>query len=166
MLEKRPVFIISKTITEKILDGVSILVILCTFGYLAYVWTLIPERIPIHFNGQGKEDGWGNKFSLFLLPVITLILYIGLTVLSKYPHTFNYPYKITNENATWQYGNARLFMNCLKMLIVVLFGYVEWTLIQIARGNSVALNIWIFSIVLLLILGTVIFFFIRSIKLK
>jgi hypothetical protein len=90
----------------------------------------------------------------------------SLTVLSKYPHTFNYPYKITNENATWQYVNARLFMNCLKMLIVVLFGDVEWTLIQIARGNSVALNMWIFSIVLLLILGTVIFFFIRSIKLK
>jgi uncharacterized membrane protein len=165
-LDKQPVLILSKTSTEKILDGFSVLVILSTFAYLAYVWTLIPERIPIHINGQGKEDGWGNKYSLILLPVMTLILYIGLTVLSKYPHTFNYPYKITDENANRQYVNARLFMHCLKMLIVVMFGFVEWTLIQIAWGKSFALNMWVFSIVLIFILGTIIYFVIRSIKLK
>ncbi len=64
-MEKRPVLLLSKTMSENILDVVSILVILCTFAYLAYVWPLIPERIPTHIDGQGKEDGWGNNIVLF-----------------------------------------------------------------------------------------------------
>lgn len=151
---------------EAVLDVISLLVIVSMIAYVAYEWHALPERIPLHFNGKGDIDGWGNKMSLIALPLIGVIVYFGLTLLSKVPHVYNYPSQITTENARGQYQNARLFMNSLKALIVILFGFIEWSVIQSAKKGIADLNVWILGFLLLMLFGTIIFFIVRSIQLK
>ena len=56
-----------------------------------------------------------------MLPIISTLLFIGLTTLNKYPYMFNYPSQITKENSVHQYTNATRMMRVLKLVIVLLF---------------------------------------------
>lgn len=165
-MENRPVVQLPKSRAETILDVISLIVIACTIAYVAYEWRNLPERIPMHFNGKGEIDGWGNKMSLIALPIIGIIVYTGLTLLSKVPHVYNYPTSITPQNAGAQYQNARLFITILKALIVILFAFIEWSIIQSAKLGNADLNWWVFGFILLTLFGTIIFFIVRSIRLK
>ncbi|MNG01484.1 hypothetical protein D3C84_844670 [compost metagenome] len=165
-MQNRPVVQLPKSRAETILDVISLIVIASTIAYIAYEWQNLPERIPMHFNGKGEIDGWGNKMSLIALPIIGIIVYTGLTLLSKAPHVYNYPTSITAQNAGAQYQNARLFITILKAVIVVLFAFIEWTIIHTAKEGNADLNWWVFGFILLMLFGTIIFFIVRSIRLK
>ncbi|KRE73664.1 DUF1648 domain-containing protein [Paenibacillus sp. Soil750] len=165
-MEQRPVIHLARTKVEIILDVISLFVIISMIAYVAYMWQDMPERIPMHFNGKGEIDGWGNKMSLIALPLIGVIIYVGLTLLSKVPHVYNYPSQITPQNARGQYQNARLLINSLKTVIVILFGFIEWSVIQSGKEGNADLNWWVLGLILVMLFGTIIFFIIRSIKLK
>ncbi|CAN7165605.1 DUF1648 domain-containing protein [Paenibacillus sp. LjRoot56] len=165
-MEQRPVIHLARTKAEIILDVISLFVIISMIAYVAYMWQDMPERMPMHFNGKGEIDGWGNKMSLIALPLIGVIIYVGLTLLSKVPHVYNYPTPITAQNARGQYQNARLLINSLKTVIVILFGFIEWSVIQSAKEGNADLNWWVLGLILVMLFGTIIFFIIRSIKLK
>ncbi|MNY20339.1 hypothetical protein D3C86_1538130 [compost metagenome] len=165
-MEQRPVIQFARSKAETILDVISLLVIVSMIAYAAYEWHGLPERIPMHFNGKGEIDGWGNKMSLIALPLIAVILYVGLTLLSKVPHVYNYPFPITPQNARGQYENARLFMTSLKSVMVILFVFIEWSVIQSAKQGNADLNWWVLGSILLVLFGTIIFFIIRSMQLK
>jgi uncharacterized membrane protein len=55
---------------------------LMPFIYLAYLWSSLPEKIPIHWDYKGEINGWGTKYSLlgliFLLPVFTYVLMLAI----------------------------------------------------------------------------------------
>lgn len=113
----------------------------------------LPETIAIHFNGLGEPDGWGGKGFLWLLPVLGLGIYALMTWLNQYPHTFNYPVKITEANAEWQYTLATRTIRFLKSIICLSFGLITWFMIQTATGAAQGLPAWL---MILLLGGTLI----------
>ncbi|KEO82015.1 hypothetical protein EL26_17755 [Tumebacillus flagellatus] len=131
-MNNRPVLHIPKTALEKWHDWISVLLLLAAMGYLAFVGPQLPEIIPTHVNGSGDVNGWGNKWVLLLMPLLSIVLFIGFTVLSKFPHTFNYRQAITEENAFRQYRMGRLVLSWVKLFTVVLFTGIEWFMIQLA----------------------------------
>ena len=44
--------------------------------YIIYVWGQLPDRIPIHFDLQGEANGWGSKYTIFLLPLMNIGIYL------------------------------------------------------------------------------------------
>ncbi|MDR9401712.1 MAG: DUF1648 domain-containing protein, partial [Psychroflexus sp.] len=60
-------FKISKEIT-------AILLVLLSFTYLAFIWTDLPEEVPIHWNAKGEIDQYGSKETLILLPLLLPLL--------------------------------------------------------------------------------------------
>ena len=44
--------------------------VLLPFAYAAWVYPSLPPTIPIHFNMEGKADGWGSRESIFIGPAI------------------------------------------------------------------------------------------------
>jgi uncharacterized membrane protein len=119
----------------------------------------LPERIPVHFNGAGVPDGYGSRASIFLLPVIGAILYLLMTILSGYPNLYNYPVKITPENAVIQFSLASRFMRILKVLILILFLYICYKTINTAMGLSAGLGKAFLPVFLILITGSIIIYF-------
>lgn len=95
-------------------------------------WEILPDTIPIHYNASGEPDAWGSKFSLVFLPCITIVLYGSLTILGRYPHIFNFPWKITEQNAERQYILAKQLLSWLKAEVIWVFYYIEWNSIEIA----------------------------------
>jgi len=123
--------------------------------FIAWYWSSLPEEIPTHFSISGAPDGWGGKSTLLVLPAIGLVIYIGLTILSRYPHVYNYLWHITPQNAKMQYENSRQMIILLKTEIVWLFAYIVWQTIQTALGKAKGLGAEFLPIFLILIFGTV-----------
>jgi uncharacterized membrane protein len=90
----------------------------------------MPESIPTHFNFKGEADDYGPRLTLFLLPAIASVITIGMTWLSRYPGIFNYPVKITGENAERQQKLALRLIRTLKMSMNLVFIVVTWQIYQ------------------------------------
>lgn len=163
-MNERPRIKIEATSTDKILEIIG-LVLLIAFWCLTIInYAKLPEIIPTHYNGMGEADGFGGKGNILILPIIATILFIGLTKLNKYPHIFNYPTKITQENALEQYTNATRMMRILKLVIVVIFGLIAFQTIRFANGQADGLGKWFLPMTMGLIFVPLIYFVIKSFK--
>lgn len=163
-MNKRPVLTIPKIKTEWLHDIISIASLLFSFGYLAYIWQDLPATIAIHFNFRGEADGWGSKAVLFILPPITLLLYVAMTALRKIPHYFNYPIPITEENADRTYRLTLLMLSWIKLEMTLLLGYMQWSIAQAALERASGLGQWLLPSALAAIFGTIAIFLVRLIK--
>ncbi len=145
-IEKEPI--------DKFLEYVALTSLLTMAIYSAINYGRLPERIPIHFDGSGYPNSFGHKWMVWLLPGIGLILYAGMTVLNRYPHTFNYLVEITPQNAHYHYRIATRMITAFKAINLVFFAYINYAIIQIALGEMTKLGDWIFINYLIILLGT------------
>lgn len=112
--------------TDCYFETLAILLLLAIWMLPVFYLSHLPDTIPIHFGINGKPDAWGTKISIFMVPVISLVLFIGLSILNKFPEKFNYPVKITEENATQLYKRGTLFVRITKVVVVLIFLFIEY----------------------------------------
>ena len=165
-MNKRPRIKLQLNLTDKVLEIIGWISVFGIWALSLTNYSILPEIIPIHFNGAGKADGFGNKTQIFVLPIISTLLFIGLTTLNKHPHMFNYPSQITKENAVHQYTNATRMMRVLKLVIVVLFGLIVFRKIQIVNGHADGLGTWFLPLTMGMIFIPMLYFLIKSLKKK
>jgi uncharacterized membrane protein len=115
----------------------------------------LPDRIPVHFHAAGNPDGWGSPSSLLELPVVALVLYLGITVLSRFPAIFNFPVQVTAENRARLEALALDLIAWIKMEMVCLLAWIQWFTIKVARQGRGSLSPALLLVYLLAIFGTV-----------
>lgn len=166
MLDKnnRPKLEIPLSSFEIVIQLVSILGIVVIFLTLLLSWTKIPGEIPTHFGASGSADGWGGKSSLLFLPILMLVLYAMLSVIERFPQAYNYLGEITEQNAEFQYRNARMMISSLKVEIIFLFGYIEWKTVQVALNKSAGLGMGFMPVYLIILFGTSGFYIFRMVR--
>ncbi len=64
-----------------LLELIPLLLVLCTFIIAWYVYPILPNKIPSHWNAAGQVDSYSQKASIFVLPIIFLVVLILLFVL-------------------------------------------------------------------------------------
>ncbi len=130
---------------------------------MAFVyWPNLPERIATHFGFSGKPDGWGPKSTFWIMPGAIVAMYAALTIVSRFPHAFNYLTPITQENAERQYRAAVSAMRWLKTELVCLLLYGQWAMIQTAIGQAQGMSVWFTPVLLIVVFGTTALLLIRS----
>lgn len=148
---------------QRTLDLAALLGLAFYVFYMVTVWPGLPERIPTHFNSYGQPDAYGSKYSLLILPVLSIGIYFLFTFLNRRPNTFNYPVQITDENRDRQYRLAREMMSFLKVSIIYCFLYITWRTVLTARGEAEGLGSLFLPIFLALtVLPAIIYFVIAS----
>lgn len=162
-LKEQPKIDIPGTGFGSFLNAVSVLVFLTMLVYLFVQYGALPDQVPGHYDGAGQVDRWGGKEELFLLPLIGAALWIGMSVLEKYPHTYNY-LNLTEENAEAQYKNGRLMINVLKNEMVILFSWINFQNIRVALGEADGLGSFFMPVFLAVIFGSILFFMIRMLR--
>lgn len=129
-----------------------------TFLMTILAWGSLPDKVPTHYGFTGTPDSYGDKGMIWLLPIIGLALYAGMTLVNRYPHIFNYPVTITPENAARQYRLARLLMVVMKTVLACLFIYMQWTGLEVARGYSTGFAWFGIPLILVLLFVPLIFY--------
>ncbi|AIF45360.1 DUF1648 domain-containing protein [Virgibacillus sp. SK37] len=132
---------------NSVLNLLSFFCIIFSFIYVFTIYKDLPDQIPIHFNAAGDPDNWGSKATILLMPLIALILYVPLYFLSKYPHLFNYPFKVTERNAPRIYPVAQVFMTVINFEMVVIFTYLSLTMAENKLGEGFILLVIVAPIV-------------------
>lgn len=126
------------------------------------LWPALPRRLPTHFDVAGLADGWGARGLFLALPIVASVLYVALTVVRRFPHTYNFPWPITAENAERQYRLARRLIGALKGIVVWLFAGLVWGTAQVATGGSVGLPPMLVPLTLLAIAAAVALYFLAA----
>ncbi len=120
------------------------------FGGLLFIiinFASTPDQVPTHYDYTGTPTTSGNKNSLWLLVGTGTLLYVLLSVVSLFPHTFNYPVEITPQNAERQYTLAVSMMRTLKIVVLMVFGYIQLITLQASRLGGWFLPVFVVAII-------------------
>lgn len=150
-MEERPVLKLEWTFVDRILEITGWVAMVVLWILTIRYYPGLPDSIPTHFNALGQVDGYGGKGTLLILPVIVTVVVVGLTILNRFPHVFNFAVSITQENALKQYTNATRFIRYLKLVIVLIFGLIAFNMVQNAQGKADGMGIWVLPLMLGLI---------------
>lgn len=128
----KPKLLVQKDSLDLLVEVFSVI-----FLTLMFLWPMIhfqelPQFIPKHYSPAGLPDAFGKKYEIWILPSIGLVLFVGLTILNRYPHIFNYPVEITPTNAKRQYKIATKLLRAMKLLICATFFYIGYATVQTA----------------------------------
>lgn len=127
--------------------------------YLALFWNRIPDKIPGHYNAAGVVDRWGDKGELLIIPIIAWIMYIGLTILERFPQIWNTGVQVTEQNKERVYRVLKNLVGTEKMLMVAVFIYLT-----LNSSFSKELPMWFLPVFLILIFGSLIWFILKLVK--
>jgi uncharacterized membrane protein len=165
-MEARPRFKIELSRTDKFIEASGYFVIIVLWILTIFNYIILPETIPIHFNASGQPDNYGSKSTIFILAGIGTIIFTGMTVLNKFPHTFNFPIKITEDNALRQYTNAMRLIRFLKLAIGLIFSLIVLFTGLTATGKVSGLGFLFLPFTFALIIMPVIYFIIQLFRKK
>lgn len=160
----RPKIKIPLTMTDKIVELIGLLVLIGFWIFTLTHYSQLPDIIPTHFGAEGKPDGYGEKWTLFLLPIIGSTLYIALTILARFPHKMNYSATITEINAAKQYTIMVQMLRVLKVMILLVFFVLDYKTVQIALGLPDLFGRWFLLLVFALFFVPIFYFLIQSSK--
>jgi uncharacterized membrane protein len=66
------------------MEWLQVLILVIPFAFIPFIWTQLPDRIPIHWDYNGHANGFSTKtIGLLLLPIINIGLAALLFFLSK-----------------------------------------------------------------------------------
>lgn len=116
----------------EVLAGVGLLLLLAP--PIAY-WSGVPDYVPTNFDFSGKPTTWGNKSTVWLLPVLGVVFFLALSVVTFLLPYGRYPAK-SSEGKQRQIALTGILVTAVKAELVLIFAYIEWRIIQVA--NSVA----------------------------
>lgn len=138
---------------HKVLNSLSMILIIGSFAYIFLNWAQIPDRVPGHFNGAGEIDRWGSKYELFLCPVFSLFIYLIITFCERHPSVWNTGVEVTKKN------QARVF-NILKNMIVTMKFIVAGTFafITLFTAQALPLPALFLPVVMVLLFGSMGYF--------
>jgi len=115
----------------------------------------LPARIPTHFNAAGHPDGWGSPAMLWLIPVMAAGVYLLMSLVARYPSSFNFPMRIHPAARHGLEGVALRMLSWLKAEVICLFACIQYKTIEFARSAEGRLSPLFLPAVLVVVFGTI-----------
>ena len=144
---------------DTIAEVFCMILLIVTTLYTIYMYIQLPEKIPIHYNAAGVIDRYGNKLEIFILLIVTWVMYIGLSLVTRVPQFWNTGVSVTAENKDRVYRILKNMLKIIKMEIIVIFCYLIYnttTLYDLPK--------WFVPVFLVLLFSTMLISFIVLIK--
>ncbi len=116
----KTVYTYFSTMTTNKKLSIAIALVIIPFAYASYIYPSLPHKIPIHFNLEGKADGWGSKESIYLLPSImgftSIFVYLLMANIKKIDPK---RYASADDKVYGQFGLFTVaFLSCLSVAIL------------------------------------------------
>ncbi|MDH7600975.1 MAG: DUF1648 domain-containing protein [Armatimonadota bacterium] len=138
----QPKIKVEPTPTDQVVEVAAALGAALSITKLLLNWHRVPAMVPTRFDFGGKAVQWGSKNNLLFLCGMIVVFYLVFTILNRFPHTFNYPVPITEENAERQYTIVTRGLRWLKLELVWAYGYLLSATMQVSIDHSLRLSPW------------------------
>ena len=163
-MNANPKIKVKPTLFTTIIEIINYFSLILFWVITSLVYKHLPNKIPTHYNGFGEVDAYGDKTTIFLLPLIATVLFLIVSISAKNPHTFKYSITITEQNAEAQYKNAMRFMQLIKLFMLLVFIFIDYKTIQIAFNESENLGVWFLPTLIFIVLTIICYSIIQSKK--
>jgi hypothetical protein len=143
---------------RKSLEAAALVLLGLTWGWTAaaiFGSNPLPARIPVHFDPAGAPDRWGSRGSLWMIPLMTAVIYTLMTLVARYPSAFNFPMRIRPATRPQLESIALNLIGWLKVEVLALFFWIQFQAIQYARNGRGELSPAFLPLVLAAIFGTI-----------
>ncbi|KRU27488.1 hypothetical protein VT91_25810 [Clostridium sporogenes] len=144
-----------------IINFLSLLCLVGTVIFLIISWKTIPAEIPGHYNAAGEVDKIIDKNSLIVLLVVGWIMFIGLSIVEKFPQIWNTGIQVTEQNKEKVYRILKTMIGTIKLLVTLVSSYL--TLHSVTGENLSPLFSPVF---LILMFGPIVFSIFQLVKNK
>ncbi|MBR11350.1 MAG: hypothetical protein CMP48_27200 [Rickettsiales bacterium] len=162
----RPRIDIEKDGSDWVIEIVGFLFLAGLIIMPLYYYDQLPESIATHYNANGKADGFSGRGMIWSLPATGLVMFIGLSVINKFPHIFNYPTEITIDNAERQYRGATKLIRMLNTIIMGAFLYISSRTILGALNKDAGLGAWFIPVFIILMFTPIVYYLVYSVNNK
>ena len=119
-----------------IINFLSLLCLVGTVVFLIISWKTIPDEIPGHYSAAGEGDKVTDKSSLIVLLIVGWIIFIGLSVVEKFPQIWNTGVQVTEQNKEKVYRILKTMIGTIKLLVALMISYLT---LYSATGKSLPL---------------------------
>ena len=158
---------VKRTIYDWTLEISSISCLVCVFIPLFFYESLDHEAlIPVHYNASGQIDRWGDCTHFWDLPLVASAFYIGLSILERFYSRFNYPVKITKENAQTIYRLGVALIRHMKLAMILIFAYLNNSSFFTVMGKREHFNRWIVYMLLFALIFILLTYCIKMIRIR
>ncbi len=120
---------------------VSAAILAIPFFYLAYIWKDLPARVAVHYDLEGRPNGYGSPIEFFFMLLLVSSLGLGLTWL------FNNIHKIDPKRA----ANSASLMRKISLLITFFLSGIMTYVIYTPTAQTFASPRFVFVAVPLLL---------------
>ena len=151
---------------DYIIELIAMILLLSSWIYSIQTYHSLPDIIPTHFDIHGQVDDNGSKGTLFIMPIIFSVVYLLLTILNTKPQSFNFPVKITEENAAIQYQFATRLLRVMNTLIGWTILSICWIINSSARQGNLPVGEWLVFVDIALVFVPIIIYVIVARKHK
>ncbi|TXF77246.1 DUF1648 domain-containing protein [Chryseobacterium sp.] len=116
-----------------IIKILNYLILIFIWGFTVFNFFSLPDIIPTHFGFNGKADAYGSRNSLWMLPVISTVLFLALNYLSKNPHSplLNIPDSMRDDKK-----GAEFFVTVMQFFLVLTFASLIHETIQVTNQGT------------------------------
>lgn len=122
-MHNRPNLKIKRDWLDYLIEICSILILFSIIIVVIVNYSKLQNIIPTHYNLTGDVDSYGSKNTIWIYPLVAILFYVGLSIVIKYPHKFNYPITITDMNIKRVYKLSIMVIRLIKFLFLVLLFY-------------------------------------------
>lgn len=141
------------------LEIIGILLLLGMIIFVCIKWSQLPDQIPGHYDSKGVINRWGSKNEIFIVPIVSVVLYASMTLISFFPSLWNIPISANNKNKEAVYRCTRSLLILTNIEMLGMFFFMTYN-----QANSQALPADFLPVTMVIIFGTLTFFVIRIIK--
>lgn len=142
---------------EYYLDVISLFFITAQILVLFFYWNDLEGRVPIHFNFLGSPDGYGSKYVLLVLPVISLLFFLGVKSF-RFIKLNIYMGKYDEKLSVILYKLYRSWTSLITSLTMIFFFMLLYFSINIPVNNFTKIPFYIIVFYFLILILSLIFY--------
>jgi len=128
-----------------VIDSLSLVVLILGWWIALSVYPRLPERVPVHFGLTGKADRWGGRWMIFLIPLVSTVIFALDYWIFEYASPRS-PKPIPPEMSTP--------LHLLLLELSVIFAYITWRMSEVAFGRARGLGGWFLPVALIAVFAT------------
>ncbi|WP_116126807.1 DUF1648 domain-containing protein [Lewinella sp. IMCC34183] len=155
----RPKLELAPRAADRWLNAIATISLILLLATAVVGYAEVPETIPIHFNVRGRPDDYGSRLYFWIVPAMGVLLFLFFRWLLTRPHRFNYPVRITADNAEYQYRIATRLLRTLLAVILLALTYLHYTIIETSQGEAEGLGGWFTPLLLVTVVGATGYYF-------
>ncbi len=130
-----------------------VLEFICAIGLTAVLYPLFSYtelaevRWPVHFNVSGEINSWGTRSNMWFIPIMTVVMYVGISILGNKADKLKFPVPVTENNKYSLYRLGFRGMKFVKFGVMCIFAYMNIMSFLIATEKESTID---FNVILIL----------------